>query len=174
MHLRRTGTLLCAAAALTVALGACGDSDSSTASGGGSSSAADTSNAPAASQPGSSSASGPTIDPNAPETTDPNAEAVPGPQLPPATAVPPSKQSPNIEGTRCDTANGPEGALRVVVFPGGSAGCGVVMPVAKKYGPMISTGRNQTVDGWNCGPSQTAGVLAKCTRGSDSFGFIPQ
>ncbi|MBJ7291411.1 hypothetical protein [Williamsia sp.] len=173
MHLRRTGTLLCAAAALTVVLGACGDSDSSTASGG-SSSAVDTTDVAASAAPGSSSTPGPALDPDAPSTTDPNAEAVPGPQLPPATAVPPSKQGPNIVGTRCDTANGPEGALRVVVFPGGSAGCDVVMPVAKKYGPMISTGRNQTVDGWSCGPSQSAGVLAKCTRGSDSFGLIPQ
>lgn len=174
MHLRRTGTLLCAAAALTVGLGACGDSDSSTASGASSSSVADTTDAPVSSAPGVPSSSAPALDPDAPTTTDPNAEAVPGPQLPAATAVPPSKQGPNIVGTRCDTANGPEGALRVVVFPDGSAGCGVVMPVARKYGPMISTGRNQTVDGWNCGPSQTAGVLAKCTRGSDSFGLIPQ
>ncbi|GGF19316.1 hypothetical protein [Williamsia phyllosphaerae] len=173
MHLRRTGTLLCAAAALTVGLGACGDGDSSTASGS-SSSAVGATGTPASSAPGASSAQAPPLDPDAPSTTDPSAEAVPGPQLPPAASVPPSKQAPNIAGARCDTANGPEGPLRVVVFPGGSAGCGVVMPVAKKYGPLISTGRNQTVDGWDCGPSQTAGVLAKCTRGSDSFGLIPQ
>ena len=109
-----------------------------------------------------------------PTSTDPSAQTVPGPRLPAATSVPPSKEGPSIEGTRCDTANGPEGALRVVIFPGGSADCGAVMPVARTFGPLISTGRNQDVDGWSCGPSQTTGVLAKCTKGSDSFGFLPQ
>ena len=121
-------------------------------------------------------AAAPTSSPisDAPTSTDPSARAVPGPRLPSATSVPPSKEGPSIEGTRCDTANGPEGALRVVIFPGGSADCGAVMPVARTFGPLISTGRNQDVDGWSCGPSQTTGVLAKCTKGSDAFGFLPQ
>ncbi|WP_299569096.1 hypothetical protein [uncultured Williamsia sp.] len=111
---------------------------------------------------------------DAPTSTDPSATAVPGPRLPAATSVPASKEGPAIAGTRCDTANGPEGALRVVIFPGGSADCGAVMPVARTFGPLIATGRDQDVDGWSCGPSQTTGVLAKCTKGSDSFGFLPQ
>ncbi len=171
----RTAALVSATAAITIGLGACGDSDSTATGGVGPSSASSsgaTTSAAGSATPSGSTA--PTIDPDAPSTTDPNAEAVPGPQLPPATAVPPSKRGPNIVGARCDTANGPEGALRVVIFPGGSAGCPTVMPVAKKYGPMISSGRDQTVDGWNCGPSQTPGVLAKCARGADSFGFVPQ
>ena len=111
---------------------------------------------------------------DAPTSTNPSAQTVPGPRLPSATSVPPSKEAPTVGGARCDTVNGPDGALRVVVFPGGSADCGAVMPVARTFGPLIYTGRNQDVDGWNCGPSQTTGVLAKCTKGSDSFGFLPQ
>lgn len=110
----------------------------------------------------------------APTSTNPSAQTVPGPQLPSATSVPPSKEAPTIGGTRCDTVNGPDGALRVVVFSSGSADCGVVMPVARTFGPLIATGRNQDVGGWSCGPSQTTGVLAKCTKGSDAFGFVPQ
>ncbi|MGZ8178099.1 hypothetical protein ACXVUM_09215 [Williamsia sp. SKLECPSW1] len=149
-----------AAMAGAVLLGGCG-SDSGDVAGTVSSTAA-----PSAEQASS------TVD--APTSTDPDAQSVPGPRLPAATSVPESKEAPTVDGTRCDTANGPEGALRVVVFPGGSADCGTVMPVARKYGPLISSGRNQDVDGWNCGPSQITGVLARCTKGSDAFGFLPQ
>ncbi|GAA2058168.1 hypothetical protein [Williamsia deligens] len=109
----------------------------------------------------------------APTSTDPSAQAVPGPRLPAATSIPASKEEPTVDGTRCDTANGPEGALRVVILSG-ATDCGTVMPVARRFGPLISTGRNQDVGGWSCGPSQTTGVLAKCTRGDAAFGFLPQ
>ncbi|MGU3290973.1 hypothetical protein [Williamsia sp. M5A3_1d] len=168
---RVRAAVMIAAAAATVGLAACGDSGDTTASGS-SSVAATSASDPSAT--GSASAPSEAIDPNAPTSTDPSATAVPGPRLPAATSIPPSKAAPEIAGTRCDTANGPEGALRVVIFPGGSVDCGTVMPVARTYGPTISTGRNRTVDGWSCGPSQTAGVLARCTRGESSFGFIPQ
>ncbi|MBT0567390.1 hypothetical protein [Williamsia sp. CHRR-6] len=123
------------------------------------------SDVPASEAPGSS---------EAPAGSDPDAETVPGPNLPPAQNVPPGKQAPVIAGIRCDTANGPEGALRVIVFPGSRVGCAVVMPVARSYGPLISTGRPQQVAGWSCDLSSTPGVLARCARGGDSFGFVPQ
>ncbi|MGJ0118936.1 hypothetical protein ACQ7HM_07000 [Williamsia sp. MIQD14] len=171
IHRVRAAVVTVAAAAVTLGLAACGDGD--TTSSGSSSVAANSASNPSAGTSGGSDSSA-AIDPNAPATTDPSATAVPGPRLPAATSIPPSKAAPSIEGTRCDTANGPEGALRVVIFPGGSVDCGTVMPVARAYGPTISTGRNRTVDGWSCGPSQTTGVLARCTRGESSFGFIPQ
>ncbi len=171
MRIRRTAVLLGAVTVLAAGIGACGESDSTATGDGSSSSATGTDDAPAGGNPSSTAAA---LDPDAPSTTDPGATAVPGPRLPPAVRVPLSKRAPNIVGTRCETAGGPEGALRVVIFPGASASCGVVMPVAKKYGPLISTGRDQAVGGWDCGPSQTQGVLAKCSRGSDSFGLVPQ
>jgi hypothetical protein len=157
----RTWSVVVAALGGVALLGGCG-SDSGDVSGVVSSTAT-LSSAVAASSPT-----------DTPTSTNPSAEAVPGPRLPSATSVPPSKEAPTIDGARCDTVNGPDGALRVVVFPGGSADCGTVMPVARTFGPLISTGRNQDVDGWSCGPSQTTGVLAKCTKGSNSFGFVPQ
>lgn len=169
MH-RVRAVVMIAAATAALGLAACGDSGDTTAQSSSTTAAPDASG----SATGGSDASGAAVDPNAPTTTDPSATAVPGPRLPAATSVPPSKAAPSIAGTRCDTANGPEGALRVVIFPGGSVDCGTVMPVARTYGPTISTGRNRTVDGWSCGPSQTTGVLARCTRGESSFGFIPQ
>ncbi|PHV68870.1 hypothetical protein CSW57_01140 [Williamsia muralis] len=104
-------------------------------------------------------------------TENSNAPAVPGPSLPPATSIPDSKRLPAIEGARCETVNGPDGALQVVIFAGSNVDCAAVMPVAKEYGPKIATGTPQQVSGWECGPSQTRGVLSRCTRGSDAFGF---
>lgn len=48
------------------------------------------------------------------------------------------------------------------------------MPVAQAYAPSIASGSPQTVQGWECGPSQTRGVLSRCTRGDDTFGFMPE
>lgn len=156
----RTWTLALAVVAGAALLGGCG-SDSGDVAGTVSSTSVETSETSSA-----------VVD--APTSTNPSAQTVPGPQLPSATSVPPSKEAPTIGGTRCDTVNGPDGALRVVVFPGGSADCGTVMPVARDFGPLISAGRDQDVDGWSCGLSQTTGVLARCTRGADAFGFVPQ
>lgn len=85
--------------------------------------------------------------------------------------MPDSKKLPRVEGARCETVNGPDGALHVIIFPGGSVDCGVVMPIAKEYSPKIATGSPQQVNGWDCGPSQTRGVLSRCTKGNDAFGF---
>ncbi|ETD33148.1 hypothetical protein [Williamsia sp. D3] len=163
--LRLAGPLVIATGAV-VTLSACGG-DNSTAPGNSSTaqssgSAATGSSSPA--EPGSTSS-------RTPSTENSNAPAVPGPSLPPATSIPDSKRLPAIEGVRCETVNGPDGALQVVIFAGSGVDCAAVMPVAKEYGPKIATGTPQQVSGWDCGPSQTRGVLSRCTRGSDAFGF---
>ncbi|WP_143696025.1 hypothetical protein [Williamsia sp. 1138] len=144
---------------LVTALTACGGDDSTA------------SETPSDTSPPASAA---TTDPSPSRTAsaeNSNAPAVPGPSLPPATSIPDSKKLPDVEGTRCETVNGPDGALHVIIFPGGSVDCAVVMPIAKEYGPKIATGSPQQVSGWDCGPSQTRGVLSRCTKGSDAFGF---
>lgn len=163
--LRLAGPLVIAtSAALT--LGSCGGDDS-TASG--TSSAAPSSGSAAI---GSSFPADPdATSSSTPSTENSNAPAVPGPSLPPATSIPDSKRLPAIDGVRCETVNGPDGALQVVIFTGGSVDCATVMPVAREYGPKIATGIPQQVRGWQCSPSQTRGVLSRCTRGSDAFGF---
>jgi hypothetical protein len=97
-------------------------------------------------------------------TENSNAPAVPGPSLPPATSIPESKRLPSVEGVRCETVNGPDGALQVVIFTGSNVDCPAVMPVAKAYGPKIATGAPQQVSGWDCGPSQTRGVLSDAQK----------
>ena len=163
--LPRVAAPLVIAAGAVLTLVACGG-DESTSSG-------DTSVAPisgsAAIGSGSPSGSGPTSSRTTTENS--NAPAVPGPSLPPATSIPDSKRLPAIEGVRCESVNGPDGALQVVIFTGSSVDCAAVMPVAREYGPKIATGTPQQVSGWDCGPSQTRGVLSRCTRGSDAFGF---
>ena len=100
-----------------------------------------------------------------------NAPAVPGPSLPPATSIPESKLLPGLDGARCDTVNGPDGALHVIVLEGSSIDCSVAMPIAAEYAPMIATGKPQQVQGWDCGPAQTRGVLSSCTKGADTIAF---
>lgn len=100
-----------------------------------------------------------------------NAPAVPGPSLPPATSIPESKLLPGVDGARCDTVNGPDGALQVIILEGSSIDCAVAMPIAEDYAPMIATGKPQQVQGWDCGPSQTRGVLSSCTKGADTISF---
>ncbi len=100
-----------------------------------------------------------------------NAPAVPGPSLPPATSIPESKRLPDLGGTRCDTVNGPDGTLHVVILGDGSIDCAVAMKIAKEYAPMIATGKAQQVHGWDCGPSQTRGVLSRCIMGTDTIAF---
>lgn len=75
-------------------------------------------------------------------------------------------------GVTCGAVRGPEGALRVVIFGAGSAQCALVMPVAEQFAPSIAAARTVTIDGWECGPSQTIGVLARCSKDTANFGFV--
>ncbi|HEY9316082.1 hypothetical protein [Williamsia sp.] len=150
------------AGALAVCLVACSDdsaqSDGTTSASPGQSVATDTSAAPPSKT-------------DSPVSQNSNAPAVPGPSLPPATSIPESKLLPALGGTRCDTVNGPDGTLHVVILGDGSIDCAVAMPIAKAYSPMIATGKTQQVQGWDCGPSQTRGVLSRCTMGADTIAF---
>lgn len=130
----------------------------------------------------SSSSSSSASDSSTPAVTTPasnsNVPVVSGPNLPPATSVPAHKEAPTISGEKCGQTRGPDGALQVVIFPGSHVGCIDALAVARAFGPQMAHGTDQKVNGWDCGPSQIAGVLAKCTRtssaggGSDTFGFL--
>ncbi|GAB2638257.1 hypothetical protein GCM10027169_02740 [Gordonia jinhuaensis] len=162
----RTATrvgLVAAVGGGALALSACGDDSTASAPATSTAAAPATSAATTTDAPGAPSA--------APDRDD--ATTVAGPRLPPATSIPASRQSPTIAGRRCGEAGGPEGALRVVIVEG-TATCAQVMPVARAFGPRIALARNETVDGWQCGPSETVGVLANCSRGDDTFGFVSQ
>lgn len=94
------------------------------------------------------------------------------PNLPAATSVPADKAEPTVSGEKCGQTRGPDGALQVVIFPGSHVSCPDALTVAHAFGPLMAQGTEQQVQGWDCGPSQIVGVLAKCAKGSDTFGFL--
>ncbi len=94
---------------------------------------------------------------------------VAGPAPRPASSVPADEQ---VVGEKCGTTKGPDGALQIVITKG-SLNCATAKQIADEYGPKIATGQPQTVSGWDCAPSQTAGELATCTKGGASFGLAP-
>lgn len=83
-----------------------------------------------------------------------------------------------MSGENCGLTRGPDGALKIVIFPGSHINCSDATAVANAFSPHMASGTQQSVQGWDCGPSQIAGVLAKCTRtstaagGSDTIGFL--
>ncbi len=99
---------------------------------------------------------------------------VPGPNpskaAPPPASVPADRQVPDVPGTKCGPTRGPDGALELVVLRG-HVNCDTAKKVAKEYGPMIASGQKQTVQGWTCGPSDSANILAACAKGDDAFVF---
>ncbi|MBR7191802.1 hypothetical protein [Gordonia sp. SCSIO 19800] len=74
--------------------------------------------------------------------------------------------------TTCGTIPGPDGALRVMILAG-DVSCDSARTIATQYGPMITTGQQQSVAGWTCAPSQLEGVLAACQKGTSVIGFAP-
>ncbi|MGW0454630.1 hypothetical protein [Gordonia sputi] len=87
----------------------------------------------------------------------------------PTTSVPPETAA----GTKsCDQISGPDGALTVQILSG-DVSCADAMTLAKSYGPKISSGEPQDVDGWSCAPATGYGLLAACEKGSDRVGFAP-
>ncbi|MEE4023847.1 hypothetical protein V1Y59_12220 [Gordonia sp. PKS22-38] len=96
-------------------------------------------------------------------TENPSAPVVAGPSPRPNTQVPAQADDDDRE---CGTTSGPDGALRVLVTDG-DVTCDEAMAVAARYGPLIATGQDQMVDGWDCGPSDDDGVLAQCERDND-------
>lgn len=72
----------------------------------------------------------------------------------------------------CGTTAGPDGALRILVSTD-DVTCEQATALATEYGPKIATGQPQTVNGWDCGPSQQSGVLASCSKGDAIISFAP-
>ncbi|NMO05189.1 hypothetical protein HH308_28625 [Gordonia sp. TBRC 11910] len=106
------------------------------------------------------------------ETTNPDASTVAGPKpAAPPSSIPAGKQTSVVAGKQCGLTKGPDGALTIVILEGGVT-CDVAKTVATVYGPKIASGSEQQISGWTCGPTQTAGVLAKCVKGDDAFGLV--
>lgn len=114
------------------------------------------------------SASGPGTASEPADSTSPVVVGGPRPESP-ATSVP-EETEPGTQ--QCGKISGPDGALRVLIVSG-SLNCSTAMELAKEYGPKIATGEPQTVNGWKCGPSQTTGVLASCTKDDAEVTFAP-
>lgn len=105
-------------------------------------------------------------------TANPDASTVAGPKpAAPPSSIPVERQTSVVAGTQCGLTKGPDGALTIVILDG-TVTCDVAKTVATVYGPKIATGTEQKISGWTCGPTQTAGVLAKCVKGDDAFGLV--
>ena len=108
------------------------------------------------------------------QSTESGVAVVPGPNpskaAPPPASVPADRQVPDVPGTKCGPTRGPDGALELVVLRG-HVSCDTAKKVANEYGPMIASAQKQTVQGWTCGPSDSANILAACAKGDDAFVF---
>ncbi|MFW0786153.1 hypothetical protein AAFP35_16720 [Gordonia sp. CPCC 206044] len=99
----------------------------------------------------------------------PSASVVGGPKpVSPTTSV----ADEHAAHTQCGRAKGPDGSLQIVILDG-DLNCDTAEQIASEYSPKISTGAPQTVAGWECGPSQTPGILASCSKGDQEFGLAP-
>lgn len=96
---------------------------------------------------------------------------VAGPNPARSSTTSPSASTP-VADEHCGAAKGPDGALEVHLIAG-DVTCDTAMAIAKEYSPLIATGKAQSVSGWDCGPSQTTGELARCTRDGQVFAFLP-
>lgn len=102
------------------------------------------------------------------------AVAGPNPQSPhtPTSTDASTSRSVTSGATTCGTVAGPDGALRVLVLAG-NVGCATAKKIGIEYSPKISTGTQQRVSGWTCGPSEVSGILAACQSGDKVIGFTP-
>ena len=117
----------------------------------------------------SSPTSGASSEPAPPVAENPSASVVGGPKpASPTTSV----EDDHADTTQCGSTKGPDGALRILILDG-DLDCGTAQEIATAYGPKIATGQPQQVSGWVCGPSETAGILATCTKGEQEFGLAP-
>lgn len=106
-------------------------------------------------------------------TNDPSVPVVPGPK-PKTDASDEPTETVSADGNRtCGATKGPDGALYIHLVEGNLT-CDVARNIAKEYGPLIATGAPQTVSGWNCGPSTTAGEMARCTKDNQAFALMVQ
>lgn len=99
----------------------------------------------------------------------PNASVVGGPKpVSPTTSV----ADDHAGHTQCGVTKGPDGSLRILILQG-DLSCDTAQQVATQYSPKIATGQPQEVSGWQCRPSETAGILASCSKGDQEFGLAP-
>ncbi|MBM7368308.1 hypothetical protein [Gordonia hydrophobica] len=109
--------------------------------------------------------------------TPPSDSSVPvvgGPKPRSSTTAVQTDESTTSDGDKtCGATKGPDGALYIHIVEGDLT-CDVAKSIAKEYGPLIATGAPQTVSGWDCGPSNTAGEMARCTKGSQAFALMVQ
>lgn len=106
--------------------------------------------------------------------SDRSVPVVPGPKPRSSTATPTSQEQESTSGDseNCGLTKGPDGALQIELVEGDLT-CDTAKGVAEAYGPLIATGQAQNVKGWDCGPSTTAGELARCTKDSQTFALVP-
>ncbi|NLG45285.1 hypothetical protein [Gordonia sp. (in: high G+C Gram-positive bacteria)] len=120
-------------------------------------------------------------DPNTPATS---AQAPSGNSSVPVVAGPKPRSgttsaASTVEGTSedgnktCGATKGPDGALYIHVVQG-DVSCDTAKTIANEYGPLIATGKAQTVSGWDCGPATNPGELARCSKGSQAFSLMVQ
>lgn len=106
--------------------------------------------------------------------SDRSVPVVPGPK--PKSSTAPSteteRESTQADAESCGSTKGPDGALQIKLVEGDIT-CDTAEGVAKEYSPLIATGKPQDVKGWECGPSTTAGELARCTKDSQAFALVP-
>lgn len=112
------------------------------------------------------------VETSAPDTSAPGGANAgdPSKMAPPPASVPADRAVPDVPGTKCGATRGPDGALELVILKG-KVDCDVAKKVAEEYGPLISTGQKQSVQGWQCGPSDAENILAACAKGEDAFVF---
>ncbi|ALG83444.1 hypothetical protein [Gordonia phthalatica] len=108
-----------------------------------------------------------------PATNDPSVPVVPGPKPKTTTSDEPTETVSADGNKTCGATKGPDGALYIHIVEGNLT-CDVAKSIAKEYGPLIATGAPQTVSGWDCGPSTTAGEMARCTKDGSAFALMVQ
>lgn len=104
--------------------------------------------------------------------SDRSVPVVPGPKPQSSTATTQTRESTPDDAETCGAAKGPDGALQIHIVEG-DVSCDTAKAIAKEYSPLIATGQAQDVKGWDCGPSTTVGELARCTKDSQAFAFVP-
>lgn len=119
-------------------------------------------------------------DPNTPATSaqapsgNSSVPVVAGPKPRSTTAAASTGEATTEDGTKtCGATKGPDGALYIHVVQG-DIGCDTARTIADEYGPLIATGKPQTISGWDCGPATNPGELARCSKGSQAFSLMVQ
>ncbi|GEE00293.1 hypothetical protein nbrc107696_07390 [Gordonia spumicola] len=108
------------------------------------------------------------------EVTPPSDRSVPVvPGRKPTSETTQTPKSSTPDGVKsCGATAGPDGALQIHLV-GGDVTCATAKAIAKDYSPLIATGKAQKIKEWDCGPSNVAGELARCTKDDLAFALVP-